>query len=662
VVDEIKQPDNRDIIGSMTSPQSLQWMGWFTVEGSPFPLGQTWIESEQAYNFSLFSANASSAMLLLYGEEDLLTPLFQLRLDPLTHKLRDLWFCRITHSAVPTARYYGWLLDGPLADGPTSGHLFDPQKILLDPYAREVYFPAGFDRQAAERPGSNAGKAPLGRLFTHEAPFAWGPEEPARCHPEAIVYELHVRGFTKHPTSDVSPEKRGTYAGLIEKIPYLKELGVTAVELMPVQQYDAQEGSAWGYMTLNFFSPHRQYAADQTRVRDEFREMVRALHTAGIEILLDVVYNHTAEGDHRGPVYSFKGIDNRSYYVVKDDPAAPYANYLGTGNTFHCANPNVRALIVESLRYWVSEMHVDGFRFDLASIFTRRDDGSIDTTDSPLITAIRTDPVLASVHLIAEPWDAAGLYQLGAHFPGQFWHQWNARFRDEVRRFVRGDPGMVPAMMRRIYGSDDLFPDTLREACTPFYSINYVTSHDGFTLYDLVAYSERHNLANGENNRDGMADNCSWNCGCEGDFNLSPDIMILRLRQAKNLCCLLLLSNGIPMFRAGDEFLQTQGGNNNPYNQDNETTWLDWSRLEIHSEVLRFFKLMIAFRNAHPTICRSRYWRDNVLWYGVQSLVDLSPEARSFAYCLKGESLGDRDLYVMICPASAGNGICVRLG
>jgi len=334
--------------------------------------------------------------------------------------------------------------------------------------------------------------------------------------------------------------------------------------------------------------------------------------------------------------------------VLRDDSVAPYANYSGTGNTFHCANPNVRALIVESLRYWVTEMHVDGFRFDLASIFTRRDDGSIDTTDSPLITAIRTDPVLGHVHLIAEPWDATGLYQLGAHFPGQFWHQWNACFRDDVRRFVRGDPGMVPAMMRRIYGSDDLFPDTVREACAPFYSINYVTSHDGFTLYDLVAYNERHNWANGQGNTDGMGDNCSWNCGWEADWNVPADVMALRVRQAKNFCCLLFLANGIPMFRAGDEFLQSQGGNNNPYNQDNETTWLDWSRLKTHSDVFRFFKRMIALRNAHPSICRSRYWRDSVHWYGVGPVVDMSADSHCFAYCLHGESLGDRDLYVMI--------------
>jgi glycogen operon protein len=291
---------------------------------------------------------------------------------------------------------------------------------------------------------------------------------------------------------------------------------------------------------------------------------------------------------------------------------------------------------------------VDGFRFDLASIFTRAEDGSIDTADSPLITAIRTDPVLSGVHLIAEPWDAAGLYQLGASFPGQFWRQWNGRFRDDVRRFVKGDTGMVPSMMRRLYGSDDLFPDTVREACRPFYSVNYLNSHDGFTLYDLVAYNERHNWANGHGNTDGAADNFSWNCGWEGDQAVPSDVTALRVQQVKNFCCLLFLANGIPMFRAGDEFLQTQGGNNNPYNQDNETSWLDWSRLQKQADIFRFFKKMIAFRNAHPSICRSGYWRDDVRWYGIDGGADLSPNSHSLAYCLHGESVGDRDLYVMI--------------
>ena len=620
---------------------------WFDAEGSPYPVGQSWVEEEQAYNFSLGSENAVRVTLLLYGD-DPAVPLFQMDLDPLVHKLRGLWFCRVPREAAPGARYYAYVIDGPAPGGDSVIHAFDPQKILLDPRAREIHFPPAFDREAAYRPGSNAGKAPLGVLTASAAPSDWGAAPPRRHQADAVIYEMHVRGFTRSPTSGVAPDRRGTFAGVIDKIPYLKSLGVTVVELMPVHQFDPQEGNYWGYMTLGFFAPHRQYAADPSHACDEFRAMVKALHLADIHVILDVVYNHTAEGDQNGPTYSFKGIDNSTYYMLTKDPATPYENYSGTGNTFRCAHRHVRAFIVESLCYWVTEMGVDGFRFDLASVFTRRDDGSIDGIDSPLVTAIRTDPFLRRAYLIAEPWDAAGLYQLGSHFPGHSWGQWNGQFRDDVRRFVKGDPGMVPALMYRLYGSDDLFPDTLREACRPFASVNYVTSHDGFTLYDLVAYQERHNWANGHDNTDGMRDNYSWNCGWEGDTNVSAEVPALRKRQAKNFCCLLLLANGIPMFRAGDEFLQTQGGNNNPYNQDNETSWLNWDRLNEHTDVFRFFQRMIAFRKAHPSICRSRYWRDDVRWYGVGPTPDLSPDSHSLAYCLHGGSEKDADLYVMI--------------
>src|SRR5262245_702262 len=509
---------------------------------------------------------------------------------------------------------------------------FDPDKVLLDPFAREVYFPPAFDRAAARRPGPNAGRAPLGVLHEAEPPFDWGDDRPPRHASDLVIYELHVRGFTNSPTSSVAPDRRGTFAGVIDKIPYLKELGVTAVELMPVHQFDPQEGNYWGYMTLNFFAPHRQYAADQSRARDEFRRMVKALHAAGIEVILDVVYNHTAEGDRTGPTYSFKGIDAATYYLLTADPAAPYRDYSGTGNTLHTANRAVRSLIVESLRYWVTEMHVDGFRFDLAAVFDRTDDGSLDLTDSPLVTAIQCDPVLRHVRLIAEPWDAAGAYQLGRYFPGHFWHQWNGQFRDDVRRFVKGDPGLVPALMRRLYGSDDLFPDTLRDTCRPFLGVNFVTCHDGFTLYDLVSYNAKHNEANGHANTDGTADNFSWNCGWEGDEGVPADVLALRKRQAKNFCCLLLLANGIPMLRAGDEFLQAQGGNNNPYTQANATSWLDWGRQGPHADVLRFFRKMIAFRQAHPGLGRSRFWREDVRWYGVGPAADLSPDSHSLAF------------------------------
>ena len=376
--------------------------------------------------------------------------------------------------------------------------------------------------------------------------------------------------------------------------------------------------------------------------------MVKALHAANIEVILDVVYNHTGEGDDRGPMYSFKGIDNSTYYLMSGDPKAPYENFSGTGNSLNCANRYVRKMIVDSMRFWVRDMHVDGFRFDLASIFARNLDGSINTEDPPIFGAIRSDPDLSNVRLIAEPWDAADVYQLGRSFPGTLWFQWNGRFRDDVRRFVRGDAGMVSTVMQRLYGSDDLFPDERIYAYHPYQSVNYVTSHDGFTLYDLVSYKQKRNWANGRNNTDGMVENYSWNCGWEGDAGVPPEVLQLRKRQVKNFCCLLFLSNGTAMLRAGDEFMQTQGGNNNPYNQDNETSWLDWRRQAANADIFRFFKMMIAFRKAHPSLSRSRFWRDDVRWYGVGPSVDMSWDSHSLAFFLHGASQNDDDLYVMI--------------
>ena len=422
---------------------------------------------------------------------------------------------------------------------------------------------------------------------------------------------------------------RGTYAGMVEKIPYLRELGITAVELMPVFQFDPQENDYWGYMPLNFFSPHQAYASQPTvcSPHREFRDLVSALHAADIEVILDVVYNHTCEGDETGPCYSFKGIDNSSYYLLTGDPRHPYANYSGTGNTLHTANRATRRLIVDSLRYWVNEMGIDGFRFDLASIFARRSDGSIDLANPPIFDQIAGNAAFDGIHLIAEPWDAGGLYQLGSRFPGVSWMQWNAAYRDTLQRFVRGDRGQIPDLMTRLYGSADLFPDTPQRSYRPYQSVNYISSHDGSTLYDLVAYNEKHNWANGQQNADGCRE-ATWNCGVEGDQQATPEIMRLRTRQARNLFALLMLSNGTPMFRMGDEFLQTQLGNNNPYNQDNETTWLDWGRRDVHRDFFRFCQKMIAFRKAHPSIARPHFWREDIAWYGAERPVDMS---RQFA-------------------------------
>jgi len=619
---------------------------WAAAHGSPNPLGVTWIEEEQAYNFALFSIHATGVTLLLYSDKDLFYPIYEQLLDYLTHRSGGIWHTRVPASTVHQASYYAYRAEGPFA--PEEGQRFDRDKILMDPYAKSVYFPPDFARQASIGPGSNARKSPLGLVGTPEDDFDWGTDQrPVHTH-DTVIYELHVRGFTRRSNSGVEAEKRGTYAGLAQKIPYLQDLGITAVELMPVFQFDPQEGGYWGYMPLNFFAPHHEYALGHTEDEqiNEFRSMVKAFHAAGIEVILDVVYNHTAEGNELGPTYSFKGLGNSAYYLLEPDKVH-YRNDTGTGNTLNCANPIVRKMILDSMRYWVTEMHVDGFRFDLASVFTRNDDGSLNLKDPPILSEINADPAFAGIRLIAEAWDVS-TYELGRSFPGFFWLQWNGQFRDDVRSFVKGDEGKVGALMTRIYGSDDLFPDTLPNVYHPYQSLNYVISHDGFCLYDLVAYNEKHNEANGNNNTDGTDYNLSWNCGWEGDIGAPPEVLELRQRQIKNFCAILFLSNGTPMFCAGDEFMRTQGGNNNPYNQDNETTWLDWDMLKKNQGMYRFFKKMIAFRKAHPSLGRSRFWREDVRWYGTSGPTDLSPQSHTLAFCLHGASENDQDIYVMI--------------
>jgi glycogen operon protein len=570
-------------------------------------------------------------------------------LDYLHNKSGRVWHCRIPAKHLRGAAYYAFRISGPAPEQQSEWAAFDSEKILLDPYARSVFLPAAFDRQAAIAVGNNSGKAPLG-VLQREAEAPGLTSEHPRHEWDAIVYELHVRGFTFSPTSGLDAVTRGTFAGVTARIPYLKELGVTAVELMPVFQYDPQGSDQWGYTPLSFFAPHVGYtrSGDAARARCEFREMVDALHAAGIEVILDVVYNHTCERGLTGPTYSLKGIDNGTYYLMSHDRAHPYVDFTGAENTLNCANSAVRRLVLDSMHMWALEMGVDGFRFDLASVFGRKADGSLSFDDAPVIGDISTHDELMHLRLIAEPWDATGANALGRAFPGVTWQQWNGWFRDDVRRFVRGDAGMVPALMRRLYGSDDLFPDDLVHAYRPPQSVNYVTCHDGFTLYDLVSYNAKRNWANGHENRDGANDGVSWNCGWEGDEHVPNDVLALRKRQAKNFVALLMLANGMPMLRAGDEFLQTQGGNDNPYNQDNATTWLNWDLLDANRDMFRFVKLAIAFRKSHPSIGRSRFWRGDVRWYGVGPAADLSNESRSIAYCLHGVSHSDVDLYVMI--------------
>ena len=621
---------------------------WHAIEGAPSPFGANWIESEQAYNFAIYSKHATGVVLLLYAEDDVVNPIYTYRMVYPANKTGRIWHCRVPISAAAGARLYAYMVEGPFE--PEAGHRFDPTKVLLDPYARTVFFPKDFSRDAASRSGSNAGRAPLGVLPRIDARFDWsGDRKPEHTH-DTIIYELHIKGFTNSPTSGVASQRRGTYAGLIEKVPYLKQLGITAVELMPVQQYDPLEENYWGYMPLSFFAPHAGYSSTEiSDLLDEFRSMVKALHQADIEVILDVVYNHTTELGEAGPTYSLRGIDNSTYYLLEDNRSR-YRNDCGTGNVLHCGNRYVRTMILDSIRFWVHEMHVDGFRFDLASIFTRDNEGRINLHDPPIISEITSDPEFAGIRLIAEAWDLAS-YQLGRSFPGVSWLQWNDRFRDDVRSFMRGDEGKTSSVISRVYGSDDLFPDQVTNAYHAYQSVNLVSCHDGFTLYDLVAYNDKHNEANGENNRDGISNNLSWNCGWEGDGDTPAGVHALRKRQIKNYCCFLFLSNGTPMLLAGDEFMRTQHGNNNPYNQDNETSWIDWTLLAQNRDIFRFFQNMIAFRKAHPSLCRSRFWREDVSWYGTGPQVDQSPASHSLAFHLRGASQNDIDLYVMINAA-----------
>jgi glycogen operon protein len=604
-------------------------------DGAPWPLGVSLIEEEAVYNFAIYSKDAQEVSLLLYDEQNFLTPLAIIPFDVRSNKMGRVWHkCVPLHMAMK-AVYYAYRIDGQ--NTPRSGTRFDPQKILLDPYARGIFFPPGHSRIAACLPGSNAGRAPLGILPPHNPPAGKPAPRVARHSHDLIIYEMHVRGFTRQANSGVTHGKRGTYAGVIAKIPYLQQLGITAVELMPIQQFDPAEENYWGYNTLNFFSPHAQYSSNTEPggPLDEFRSMVEALHKAGIEVILDAVYNHTTEGGCKGPTYCYRGIDNSTYYALDPKDMCTYINHSGCENDLRTSHPVVRQLVIDSLRYWVRETNVDGFRFDLASVFAFADDGSLNLKDPPIISEITNDPDLMNVRLIAEPWAADGsAYILGRAFPGKTWQQWNDRYRNTLRSFVKGDGNLVKDLMTRLYGSTDLFPDDLSNSCKRLQSVNFVDCHDGPDMCDLVSYTNDQHK--------------SWNCGFEGVSGAPPEVLRLRQQQVKNFCCLLMLSNGVPMFVAGDEFMNTQNGNENPYDQDNETTWLDWSLTNANADVLRFFKMMIAFRKIHSSIGRDAGWREDVTWYGALSKPDLSPTSHTLAFYLDGDTVADADLYVMI--------------
>ena len=557
--------------------------------GNSFPLGAT--VSQEGVNFSVFSKNADAVELLLFESAGDSVPFRTILLDPRKNRTYHYW-----HVFVPDigpGQIYGYCVHGP--NDPERGMRFDAEKVLLDPYCKAVVVPEKYSRTLAMLPGDNCATA-MKSVVADPGSYDWEGDLPLKQpFTRTIIYEMHVRGFTANPNSDVALEKRGTYAGLIEKIPYLKDLGVTAVELLPVYHFDEQAAPSgfrnyWGYAPVSFFAPHPAFSSrrDPLGPVDEFRDMVKALHKSGIEVILDVVYNHTAEGDHEGPTLSFRGFDNDAYYVLEPDRRY-YVNYTGCGNMLNAGSPFVRRMIIDSLHYWVEQMHIDGFRFDLASILTRDEQGR-PLANPPVLWDIETDPALAGIKLIAEAWDAAGLYQVGS-FIGDRWKEWNGRFRDDVRSFLKGDRGTVSGLASRILGSPDIYGHKQRE---PEQSINFVTCHDGFTLNDLVSYNGKHNEANGEDSRDGSNDNLSWNCGVEGPSE-DPAVERLRDRQVKNFFVVTLLSAGAPMLLMGDEVRRTQRGNNNAYCQDNEISWFDWVLLHKHGDIHRFVKHLIAF-------------------------------------------------------------------
>jgi isoamylase len=587
--------------------------------GQSYPLGAT--PCADGVSFSLFSKSCDAVELLLFDKVGDPKPSDVIRMDPRQNKTYHYWHTVVC--GLKPGQIYGYRVHGP--NEPYKGLRFDADKVLLDPYGRSVAVPESYSRLAASRQGDNTASA-MKSVVANLSAYDWEGDVPLkRPFSNTVIYEMHVAGFTRHPSSGVAPEKRGTYAGLVEKIPYLQDLGITAVELLPVFQFDQQDCpqglvNYWGYSPISFFAPHRGYSSrkDPLGCLDEFRDMVKALHRAGIEVILDVVYNHTAEGNEAGPTLCFRGIANEVYYILESDRQR-YANYSGTGNTLNANQSVVRRLILDSIHYWVSEMHVDGFRFDLASILSRDESGH-PMENPPVLEDVESDPRLAGIKLIAEAWDAAGLYQVGT-FTGDSWKEWNGKFRDDVRSFLKTDNGTVSRLAARLLASPDIYGHEDRE---PEQSVNFVTCHDGFTLNDLVSYDKKHNEANGEENRDGTNDNLSWNCGVEGPTD-DPEIERLRNRQCKNFIAVTLLSMGAPMLLMGDEIRRTQRGNNNAYCQDNDISWFDWTLLQKHGDLRRFAKLLIFDRLHRGTVDPDQdtslsevIRRAQIVWHGVR--------------------------------------------
>jgi len=617
--------------------------------GHTLPFGATL--RPDGVNFSVFSSAATSCTLVLFrlGEKQ---PMVEIPF-PDEFRIGDV-YSMIVYGLDDENVEYGFRFDGPW--DPQHGERFDRTKILCDPYAHTI---AGRDVWRNQPDWSDPYQHRARLTFDD---FDWEDDRQLE-HPiqEVVIYEMHVRGFTAHASAKVGAP--GTFVGLMEKIPYLQELGVNCVELLPIFEFDEWENhrlspdrrnelvNYWGYSTLGFFAPKAAYAATgplgiQT---NEFKNLVKLLHKAGIEVILDVVFNHTAEGDHRGPTISFRGIDNRTYYMLT--PEGDYLNFSGTGNTLNCNHPVVRNMVLDCLRYWVSFYHVDGFRFDLASILGRGEDGA-PLANPPLLESLAYDPVLSKCKLIAEAWDAGGLYQVGSFPAYGRWAEWNGKFRDDVRRFLKGDAGLTGAIAQRVMGSPDLYSG--RGPCA---SVNFITCHDGFTLRDLFSYDSKHNEANGEDNRDGLDENNSWNCGAEG-LTSDDGVNRLRLQLSKNAVALLLLSRGTPMMLMGDEIARTQRGNNNAYCQDNEISWMDWSLRDKNADLFRFVRLMLEFRRKHPVLRSNTFatktdtvdsGHPDLAFHGtVPGRPDFSPGSRTLAFRLCGQHAPqpDDDIYV----------------
>ena len=640
--------------------------GKFTAEnGKALPLGATL--SDGGVNFAIFSRHASSITLIIFESAGSGSLYREVKLNNRANRTGDIWHCFIPGLKEGTC--YLYRAEGPYI--PEKGLRFNPNKTLFDPYAKALTDLSGWDLKAnmgfeysAESQdlsysyGDSITSSP--RCVVVDDQFDWQGDLPLNYPLRfSVLYETHVRGLTRHPDSGVSAP--GTYKGVIEKIPYLKDLGITSLEFLPIQEFYENELTTknpmtgklltnyWGYSTVAFFSPKGSYAQDRSpggQVR-EFKEMVRELHKAGLEVILDIVFNHTAEGSELGPTFSFRGLDNSIYYMLEENQRY-YKNYSGCGNTVNCNHPVVRTFILDCLRYWVMEMHVDGFRFDLGSILGRDVDGRL-LENPPMLERIAEDPVLSHTKIIAEAWDAGGAYQVG-WFPGGRWAEWNDRFRDELRRYWRGDPKHCRHLATRLSGSSDLY---LRDGRKPFHSINFITSHDGFTLKDLVSYENKHNEDNGEKNRDGGDNNNSANYGAEG---LDNKLEELRIRQMKNFIATMMVSQGTPMILGGDEIGRTQNGNNNAYCQDNEISWYDWSLLEKNAQLYRFVKEVITFRRHHPGFMRPEFYtgRDG----NYNAIPDISwfdengdaPDWEKIGLCLalrmdgsKADILADRD-------------------